>query len=157
MSFCTDAYIISMLGGATNGADKYTAVSGGDTDTQAAWIAAADTAVVSAARKGGYSTVSATGPVPSSGEAFEMLRAMSFAVWLRLAYGYGKELSVPAEIDEQLPRPSSLYASADEGRIDLPGLSRDQLGGDAGVDLQNGGILTTETMQLFSRGRLSLM
>ena len=157
MSILTASYIKSMLGGAVDGAAKYDAITRSDTDTAAAWISAADLAVVSAAKKGGYSTVTSTGPVPASGEAFEMLRAMAFAVWLRIAYGYGKEIQVPGDIDAQLPRPSSLYASADEGRIDLPGLSRDHLGGDAGVDLENGGILTTESTQLYSRSRLTLM
>jgi hypothetical protein len=157
MAFLTAAYIKSMLGGATDGAAKYAAVTRSDADTEAAWISAADLAVVSAAKKGGYSTVTSTGPVPASGEAFEMLRAMAFSVWLRMAYGYGKEIQVPGDIDAELPRPSALYASADEGRLDLPGLDRAQAGGDAGVDLQNGGILTTESVQQFTRVKLGLM
>jgi len=157
VAILSEAYIVSMLGGAVAGAEKYASATGSDADTAAAWISAADLAVVSAAKKGGYSTVSSTGPVPASGEAFEMLRAMAFVVWLRVAYGYGKEITVPGDIDSELPRPSSLYASADEGRIDLPGLDRTQIGGDAGVDLQNGGILTTESTQLFARARLNLM
>jgi hypothetical protein len=153
MPFLTNTYIETALGGAVVGAAKYAAVAPTPA-VKSQYISMADIAVVSAARKGGYSTVTSTGPVPVSGEAFSMLQAMAFKVWLRLAYGYGREINVDDSIDSALPNASALYVSADNGRIDLPGMSRDPLGGDAGVDLQNGGVATTQSVQLFTRDKL---
>lgn len=153
MPFLTDSYIETALGGPVVGAAKYNAVAPTPA-VKTQYINMADIGVVSAARKGGYLTVTSVGPVPASGEAFSMLQAMAFKIWLRLAYGYSREINVDESIDSMLPSASALYISADEGRIDLPGMSRDPLGGDAGADLQNGGLSTSPSTQLFTRDKL---
>jgi len=157
MPFLTDAYIETVLGGNIAGARKYAAIAPTDA-VKAQYIQMADMAVVSHARKGGYSSVSAGVPsVPATGEAFQMLQAMSFKHWARIAYGYGKDISVPDTVASSLPDSSDLYKSADDGRIDLPGLDRDQLGGDGGASIANGdGISTLTSEQVFSRVNLRL-
>jgi hypothetical protein len=136
MAFLTDAYIESMLGGGTRGPAQYAAIAT-DSGARAAYIASADAVVLSACAKGGYSSVTLSPQVPSSGPAFELLRLMSFGVWLKLASFYARGVTIPAEIVATIPDPSSIYAT-DGVRLDLPGLSRDPLGGDGGADLING-------------------
>ena len=60
MAFLSSAYITAMLGGATTGAAKLAAF--GDSTAINAWIARADAEVVSAAQRGGYSSVVAATP-----------------------------------------------------------------------------------------------
>jgi hypothetical protein len=157
MSILTNSVIESMLGGRVLGTEAYNSLCPTDA-VKAQYIKMADAAVVSAARKGGYSTVSSTGPVPALGtEANDMLQAMAFKVWIRLAYGYGKAVAVNPEIDAHLPDPSELYSQADGARIDLPGMERDLLGGDGGSDLQSGGTLSSPTVAQFGQARLRWM
>jgi hypothetical protein len=136
MAFLTDAYIESMLGGGTRGPAQYAAIAT-DSGARAAYIASADAVVLSACVKGGYSSVTLSPQQPSSGDAFELLRLISFGVWLKLASFYARGVTIPAEIVATIPDPSSIYAT-DGVRLDLPGLSRDPLGGDGGADLING-------------------
>jgi hypothetical protein len=93
--------------------------------------------VLSACVKGGYSSVTLSPQQPSSGDAFELLRLISFGVWLKLASFYARGVTIPAEIVATIPDPSSIYAT-DGVRLDLPGLTRDPLGGDGGADIING-------------------
>jgi hypothetical protein len=153
MAFLTDAYIESMLGGGTRGPAQYAAIAS-DAGARAAYIAAADATVLSACRKGGYSSVSLSPQVPSSGDAFELLRLMSFGVWLKTASFYARGVEIPATIVATVPDPSSLYAT-DGVRIDLPGLERDPLGGDGGADIINGTELTSSE-RVFSTRSLIL-
>jgi hypothetical protein len=136
MALLTDAYIESMLGGGTRGPAQYAAIAT-DSGARAAYIASADAVVLSACVKGGYSSVTLSPQQPSSGDAFELLRLISFGVWLKLASFYARGVTIPAEIVATIPDPSSIYAT-DGVRLDLPGLSRDPLGGDGGADLING-------------------
>ena len=132
MALLTDAYIESMLGGGTRGPAQYAAIAS-DAGARAVYIAAADATVLSACRKGGYSSVSLSPQVPSSGDAFELLRLMSFGAWLKLA---------------------SIYAT-DGVRLDLPGLERDPLGGDGGADIINGSEMVSSD-PVFTLRNLSL-
>jgi hypothetical protein len=136
MAFLTDAYIESMLGGGTRGPAQYAAIAT-DSGARAAYIASADSVVLSACVKGGYSSVTLSPQQPSSGDAFELLRLISFGVWLKLASFYARGVTIPAEIVATIPDPSSIYAT-DGVRLDLPGLTRDPLGGDGGADIING-------------------
>ena len=136
MALLTDAYIESMLGGGTRGPAQYAAIAT-DSGARAAYIASADAVVLSACVKGGYSSVTLSPQQPSSGDAFELLRLISFGVWLKLASFYARGVTIPAEIVATIPDPSSIYAT-DGVRLDLPGLSRDPLGGDGGADIING-------------------
>lgn len=148
-----DSYIENMLGGRIIGTEAYNALAP-TAAVKAQYIEAADAAVVAAARKGGYSTVSSTGPVPVAGEALAILRCMAFKVWIRLAYGYSKAVAVNPEIDAHLPDPSELYSQADGARIDLPGMERDLLGGDGGSDLAPGGTLSSPSQAQFGQAKL---
>lgn len=136
MALLTDAYIESMLGGGTRGPAQYAAIAS-DAGARAVYIASADAVVLSACRKGGYSSVTLSPQVPSSGDAFELLRLMSFGAWLKLASFYARGIEIPAAIVATIPDPSSIYAT-DGVRLDLPGLERDPLGGDGGADIVNG-------------------
>jgi hypothetical protein len=153
MALLTDAYIESMLGGGTRGPAQYAAIAS-DSGARAAYIASADSVVLSACVKGGYSSVTLSPQQPSSGDAFELLRLISFGVWLKLASFYARGVTIPAEIVATIPDPSSIYA-ADGVRLDLPGLSRDPLGGDGGADLINGTELTSSE-RIFSTRSLIL-
>jgi len=153
MALLTDAYIESMLGGGTRGPAQYAAIAS-DSGARAAYIASADSVVLSACVKGGYSSVTLSPQQPSSGDAFELLRLMSFGVWLKLASFYARGVTIPAEIVATIPDPSSIYA-ADGVRLDLPGLSRDPLGGDGGADIINGTELTSSE-RIFSTRSLIL-
>ena len=149
MAFLTDAYIESMLGGGTRGPAQYAAIAS-DAGARAAYIASADAVVLSACVKGGYSSVTLSPQQPSSGDAFDLLRLMSFGAWLKLASFYARGIEIPAAIVATIPDPSSIYA-ADGVRLDLPGLSRDPLGGDGGADLINGTELTSSERIFSSR------
>jgi hypothetical protein len=153
MAFLTDAYIESMLGGGTRGPAQYAAIAT-DSGARAAYIASADSVVLSACVKGGYSSVTLSPQQPSSGDAFELLRLISFGVWLKLASFYARGVTIPAEIVATIPDPSSIYAT-DGVRLDLPGLSRDPLGGDGGADIINGTELTSSE-RIFSTRSLIL-
>ncbi len=153
MAFLTDAYIESMLGGGTRGPAQYAAIAS-DSGARAAYIASADSVVLSACAKGGYSSVTLSPQVPSSGAAFELLRLISFGVWLKLASFYARGVEIPATIVATIPDPSSIYAT-DGVRLDLPGLTRDPLGGDGGADLINGTELTSSE-RIFSTRSLIL-
>jgi hypothetical protein len=153
MALLTDAYIESMLGGGTRGPAQYAAIAS-DSGARAAYIASADAVVLSACVKGGYSSVTLSPQQPSSGDAFELLRLISFGVWLKLASFYARGVTIPAEIVATIPDPSSIYAT-DGVRLDLPGLSRDPLGGDGGADLINGTELTSSE-RIFSTRSLIL-
>jgi len=149
MPFLSDAYITAVLGGAVTGAPKYAAM--GDPSARAAWILRADAAVVAAASRGGYSGVTSDGPVPATGAAYEVLRALAFDEWSIIANWYGREIKLG-----EFGAPSSvLYATAGEGRIDLPGIGRDQIGGAAGGDITNVSSLSTSTAApIFTRAAL---
>ena len=149
MAFLTDAYIESMLGGGTRGPAQYAAIAS-DAGARAAYIASADAVVLSACVKGGYSSVTLSPQQPSSGDAFDLLRLMSFGAWLKLASFYARGIEIPAAIVATIPDPSSIYAT-DGVRLDLPGLSRDPLGGDGGADLINGTELTSSERIFSSR------
>lgn len=140
MAFLTDAFITSMLGGATNGVAEYAALTGGDSGTKAAWIAAADQEVETAARRGGYSSVVAATPSPSSGAAFVKLQMIAFREWYVLANFFGRKISVGTmgEASQQL-----YVDSPTNPRTDLPGLERDALGGSSGGEIVNASDLTT--------------
>jgi hypothetical protein len=153
MAFLTDAYIESMLGGGTRGPAQYAAIAT-DSGARAAYIASADSVVLSACVKGGYSSVTLSPQQPSSGDAFELLRLISFGVWLKLASFYARGVTIPAEIVATIPDPSSIYAT-DGVRLDLPGLTRDPLGGDGGADIINGTELTSSE-RIFSTRSLIL-
>ena len=153
MAFLTDAYIESMLGGGTRGPAQYAAIAS-DAGARAVYIAAADATVLSACRKGGYSSVSLSPQVPSSGDAFELLLLMSFGAWLKLASFYARGIEIPAAIVATIPDPSSIYAT-DGVRLDLPGLERDPLGGDGGADIVNGTTMTSSD-PVFTLRNLSL-
>jgi hypothetical protein len=153
MALLTDAYIESMLGGGTRGPAQYAAIAT-DSGARAAYIASADSVVLSACVKGGYSSVTLSPQQPSSGDAFELLRLISFGVWLKLASFYARGVTIPAEIVATIPDPSSIYAT-DGVRLDLPGLSRDPLGGDGGADIINGTELTSSE-RIFSTRSLIL-
>lgn len=140
MTILTDAYITSQLGGAIMGAAQYDALAP-DSGSKAAHIKSADAVVVGAAHKGGYSSVSSTGPVPASGDALSILQEMAFTVWWSRINLIVR--GIPAQTVGLVP--SALYASVDEGRVDLPGLSRDALGGPAGADLVSGTSITTSS------------
>lgn len=149
MTILTDAYITAQLGGAVTGASRYAALAP-DTASKAAHIASADAVVVGAARKGGYSSVSSTGPVPASGEALTILQEMAFSVWWVRVNLLVRDIQVqPVGI-----APEALYASRDEGRIDLPGLDRDAIGGPGGADVTNGISTTSAAEPVFSRDAL---
>jgi hypothetical protein len=124
MAFLTDTFIIEALG--YSGAAKYDALTGTGaegTATKAQYIGLADSVVVAAAQKGGYSSLSASSP-PSSGDALNIVRQMAFVVWFRYS---------------DWPRPSWLYLAADdERRVDLPGMTRDALSGPDGARITNG-------------------
>ena len=153
MALLTDAYIESMLGGGTRGPAQYAAIAT-DSGARAAYIASADSVVLSACVKGGYSSVTLSPQQPSSGDAFELLRLISFGVWLKLASFYARGVTIPAEIVATIPDPSSIYAT-DGVRLDLPGLTRDPLGGDGGADIINGTELTSSE-RIFSTRSLIL-
>lgn len=143
MTILTDAYITAQLGGTVAGAAQYDALAP-DASAKAAHIASADAVVVGAARKGGYSSVSSTGPVPASGEALAILQEMAFTVWWARVNLLVRGIQAPTVgLD-----PSALYAAVDEGRVDLPGLARDALGGPAGADLVSGTSITTSSAYL---------
>jgi hypothetical protein len=142
-----------MLGGGTRGPAQYAAIAT-DSGARAAYIASADSVVLSACVKGGYSSVTLSPQQPSSGDAFELLRLISFGVWLKLASFYARGVTIPAEIVATIPDPSSIYAT-DGVRLDLPGLSRDPLGGDGGADIINGTELTSSE-RIFSTRSLIL-
>lgn len=153
MALLTDAYIESMLGGGTRGPAQYAAIAS-DAGARSAYIAAADATVLSACRKGGYSSVSLSPQQPSSGDAFELLRLMSFGVWLKLASFYARGVEIPETIVATVPDPSSIYAT-DGTRVDIPGLERDPLGGEGGADLINGTTMTSSE-PVFTLRNLSL-
>jgi len=139
MAILTTAYITAMLGGATTGAAKLTAV--GDSTATAAWIVAADNTVVTAARKGGYSSVTTSSP--TTGAAFDALQLLSFREWYVLAYGLGRDVNTGAALGDAS---QCLYVDSPENpRTDLPGLERDALGGSSGGDIVNGDDATTDT------------
>lgn len=151
MAILTSAYIQSMLGGAVTGAAKLAAV--GDSTAVAAWIVAADNTVVTAARKGGYSSVSTTSP--TSGAAFDALQLLSFREWYVLANGLGREVDTGAALGDAS---QCLYVdSPTNPRTDLPGLERDALGGSSGGDIANGDDASTDTptAPVFSVANLS--
>lgn len=141
-----------MLGGATTGAAKLAAF--GDAAAIAAWIARADAEVVSAANRGGYSSVVAATPSPASGPAFEVIVAISFDEWWILANGLGREVNVG--IATGTPSAKLYRDSPQEPRISLPGLERDALGGSSGGDLVNGSDSTiTSAAPVFTIANLS--
>jgi hypothetical protein len=146
MALLTDAYIESMLGGGTRGPAQYAAIAT-DSGARAAYIASADSVVLSACVKGGYSSVTLSPQQPSSGDAFELLRLISFGVWLKLASFYARGVTIPAEIVATIPDPSSIYAT--------DGVRLDPLGGDGGADIINGTELTSSE-RIFSTRSLIL-
>lgn len=139
MAFLTDAFIAETLG--YDGAAKYDAITGtsaAGVATKARYIALADSVVVAAAQKGGYSSVSASSP-PAAGDALNMLQQMSFVVWLRFASTISRDIQLPDDLVADWPRPFWLFASEnDERRLDLPGLTRDALNGPDGARITNG-------------------
>jgi hypothetical protein len=153
MALLTDAYIESMLGGGTRGPAQYAAIAS-DSGARAAYIASADSVVLASCVKGGYSSVTLSPQVPSSGAAFELLRLMSFRVWLTTASFHSRGIQIPEEVLANMPDHKSLYAT-DGVRVDLPGLSRDPLGGDGGADIINGTELTSSE-RIFSTRSLIL-
>lgn len=149
MAILTDAYITAQLGGSVAGAAQYDALAP-DVSAKAAHIASADAVVVGAARKGGYSSVSSTGPVPTSGEALSILQEMAFTVWWARVNLLVRGIQAPAVG----LTPEALYAARDEGRIDLPGIDRDAIGGPGGADVTNGISTTSAAEPVFSRDEL---
>jgi hypothetical protein len=98
--------------------------------------------------------VSLSPQVPSSGDAFELLRLMSFGAWLKLASFYARGIEIPESIVATIPDPKSIYAT-DGVRLDLPGLERDPLGGDGGADIINGSEMVSSD-PVFTLRNLSL-
>lgn len=151
MSLLTDQFIYNMLGGAINGVKKYDAVAP-DAISKAQYISMADQAVVASAKKGGYLTISSTNP--SSGEALTLLQSMSFKVWIGIAYGYSKEVTVAPELARLLPDHTALYDSNPANRIDIPGFDRDPHGGIGGADMINGALDVTPSEPRFTLEKL---
>jgi len=143
MAFLTPAHITAMFGGAVTGAAKLASL--GDASAIDAWIARADAEVVAAANRGGYSTVTATGPEPSSGAAFTALVAMAFDEFTVIAFSYGRDVDTGRTVGQASEK---LYVDAPNApRINLPGLERDPLGGSAGGEIANGsgGLVVDDT------------
>lgn len=155
MAFLTDTFITETLG--FGGTQKYDAITGtgaAGVATKARYIALADSVVVAAAQKGGYSSVSASSP-PAAGDALNMLQQMSFVVWLRFASSISRDVQLPDDLVADWPRPFWLYtAGNDENRTDLPGLTRDALAGPDGARISNGIQISsgTDNTPMFSPG-----
>lgn len=133
MPILTDAFITNALG--FGGSAEYDALLP-SVASKSQMIGLADAVVEAAARKGGYSTVTAA--VPPTGSALLLLQQMSFVVWLRLA-SRARQISLPDEVVADWPRPFWLYvAEDDQNRLDLPGLTRDSLNSPNGARISNG-------------------
>ena len=142
MAILTSAFIGAMIG-----TDKRDAVS--PSDVIATHIAQADSRVVAAAAKAGYSVDSS---LTYTGDTLQTLQSMAMRAYLSFAYPLRREAMIPTETLDSFIK----LEDVESGAVPIPGLTASQLGGAGGADFVTWGTANaTNDVPVFTLSKLT--